>query len=503
MQLRYLVFTFFIVLASALRGAPALASESREILPAGQLGLAADLRWGMSTADAKIAAPGLLLAPDPGRYDPRLALQGTGTIYYSGCPLGLTLSFFRDKLDRVRVRSRDGTLCHARIERELTQYYGDPNIPASCPNIISRQWLRPGMQTEYDYTCIETQQRGMDVKFTALENFTGRQTANFKCNVLDVEILPPSDGSPEPSLVPGYSDLGCQDDYYPPVSIRLRETGIPVVNVRIGINGIATGADLASSSGKPRLDDAALRITRDVLRFQAAKVDGQPVEVTRQIRFLFKARPIGRGIVDPIAVTELYDTWGFHWPNVGHSTAERVGADHRPSLNLVSNDIKQGMFRAPDGSSPALSWSLGPLGTQSYMLVAEEAKISAHEEPQLFWAVLNIPRSVRALPRNVSSDLKLATPEGAVNAFLATWRDKSKRPGLQHLPNSRGAAINVPIRFQLFALDKRFALDKWIDIDPLRVDRGQLIDAMKGHVLAAGEITTLFWKEEPLTGLTQ
>src|SRR5438105_2114977 len=133
MRFKHLAHVSWVLALMVLGASTALAGEAGEILSAGDLGLAQNLRWGMTIADAKLALPALTLVPDPGRFDPRLAFVGTSAIRYAGCDLNFTLRFFRDHLDHVRVQTQNGADCHSDIERDLTARYHDPNIPVACP----------------------------------------------------------------------------------------------------------------------------------------------------------------------------------------------------------------------------------------------------------------------------------------------------------------------------------------------------------------------------------
>jgi protein TonB len=63
---------------------------------------------------------------------------------------------------------------------------------------------------------------------------------------------------------------------YPPVSRRLGETGKVVLRVELDETGRVSAAQLISSSGHPRLDDAALAAVK-AWRCQPAQRDGQAV----------------------------------------------------------------------------------------------------------------------------------------------------------------------------------------------------------------------------------
>jgi periplasmic protein TonB len=76
-------------------------------------------------------------------------------------------------------------------------------------------------------------------------------------------------------------------DYYPPTSIQLEEEGRPRVKICYGTNGRVTEVTLAESSGKKRLDDAAIRMGRQ-FRFKAGTVDGVAQEGCANQPIVFK-----------------------------------------------------------------------------------------------------------------------------------------------------------------------------------------------------------------------
>lgn len=76
-------------------------------------------------------------------------------------------------------------------------------------------------------------------------------------------------------------------DYYPPTSIQLEEEGRPRVKICYGTNGRVTEVTLAESSGKKRLDDAAIRMGRQ-FRFKPGTVDGVAQEGCANQPIVFK-----------------------------------------------------------------------------------------------------------------------------------------------------------------------------------------------------------------------
>jgi para-nitrobenzyl esterase len=122
---------------------------------------------------------------------------------------------------------------------------------------------------------------------------------------------------------------------------------------------------------------------------------------------------------------------------------------------------------------PGLSWSAGPRGTRSYVIVMQDADALRNGAPILHWTMLNIPAKVTKLDAAMS-----APPAGAENG-----------------PNMRGA--NQPYtgprtpagpkhryHLQVFALDTEFPPAAISTFDALTA-------AMKDHVLASGEVIGL------------
>jgi len=136
--------------------------------------------------------------------------------------------------------------------------------------------------------------------------------------------------------------------------------------------------------------------------------------------------------------------------------------------------------------SPAIVWSAGPAGTQSYVLIAEGVG-ETRADPTVHWIVYDIPLTARSLPQGVPTDVEIANPAGAINGIEDS---ESGREDIGGAPGYRGpnppAGATHPYYFQVFALDKKLSLD------PAKAKRTAVIDAMKGHVLASGEIVVKY-----------
>jgi Raf kinase inhibitor-like YbhB/YbcL family protein len=124
------------------------------------------------------------------------------------------------------------------------------------------------------------------------------------------------------------------------------------------------------------------------------------------------------------------------------------------------------------GMSPPLAWTKGPTGTVSYVVLAEDSGVN-RAEPIVHWIVYNIPSGMRYLPSEVTGDTAL--PAGVMQG-------KNVSGSTGYLGPKPPAGQTHPYHFQVFALNGR------LDIDPANADRATVLAAMKGRVVALGDI---------------
>ena len=126
---------------------------------------------------------------------------------------------------------------------------------------------------------------------------------------------------------------------------------------------------------------------------------------------------------------------------------------------------------------PGLSWTKGPQGTKSYVLIMQDSSLLLRGAPILHWTMINIPAAVTKLEPGMT-----APPAGAVYG-----------------PNVRGASQpymgpRTPpgpkdnYHFQIFALDTTVPAEAGISYEVLT-------SAMKDHVLASGAVVGLGEKD--------
>ncbi len=118
-----------------------------------------------------------------------------------------------------------------------------------------------------------------------------------------------------------------------------------------------------------------------------------------------------------------------------------------------------------DGSPPLIRWDQPPSEALSFALICEDPD-APQPRPFVHWLVYAIPGHTRSLDSNLSAFREGKNGRGQEGYAPAA---PPVGQGLHHY------------HFQLFALDTDLAL-------PADVDRESLLDAIRGHVTAWGEI---------------
>lgn len=130
--------------------------------------------------------------------------------------------------------------------------------------------------------------------------------------------------------------------------------------------------------------------------------------------------------------------------------------------------------------SPPLSWSAGPEGTRSYVVLLESPD-APEPKPFIHWVAYDIPAGTTQIRGSLPGQPALTEPVA-----------------LKQGPNSAGSigysGPKPPVgdgphryHFQVFALDRMLGL-------PPGATRAQVLEAMGGHVLAAGELVGTYAK---------
>ena len=125
-----------------------------------------------------------------------------------------------------------------------------------------------------------------------------------------------------------------------------------------------------------------------------------------------------------------------------------------------------------ENMSPPIEWSKGPTGTRSYVILTEDSGVNRHD-PVFHWVVYDIPSNMRSLPEHMGNEAKLDT---------GVMQGLNVRKTAGFLGPKPPAGQTHPYHFEVFALNTK------LDLDPAKADRNAVVDAMKGHVLAEGDI---------------
>ncbi|HZS39440.1 MAG TPA: YbhB/YbcL family Raf kinase inhibitor-like protein [Polyangia bacterium] len=133
-----------------------------------------------------------------------------------------------------------------------------------------------------------------------------------------------------------------------------------------------------------------------------------------------------------------------------------------------------------DGRSPPLRWAGVPAEARELVLVVEDPD-APMPRPFVHWTIYNIPPSSRWLDEGLPpSGLPLA--DGSIQGKTSTGREGWIGP-----EPPRGHGVHH-YHFQLFAVDQPLDLQA-------PVDRDQLLEKMKGHVIGSGELVGTYEKK--------
>jgi Raf kinase inhibitor-like YbhB/YbcL family protein len=124
--------------------------------------------------------------------------------------------------------------------------------------------------------------------------------------------------------------------------------------------------------------------------------------------------------------------------------------------------------------SPALSWSGVPEGTRELVLICEDPD-APMSRPFVHWILHRLPGNIMSLPPGVPKERELKEFGGAVQG-----RNGYKTRGWSGPQPPLGHGVHH-YHFELFAIDTQLSLGPDATLD-------ELASAMRGHVLAEGEI---------------
>ena len=125
---------------------------------------------------------------------------------------------------------------------------------------------------------------------------------------------------------------------------------------------------------------------------------------------------------------------------------------------------------------PGLEWTKGPAATKSYAIIMQDTDLVMRGSPILHWSVVNIPATVTKLPAGMKPE---EIPAGSI--YGPNYQGAGKPylgprtpPGPKH-------------RYHIQVL----AIDTQLPADFAPKSYGELIEPLKGHVIATGDVVGL------------
>lgn len=125
--------------------------------------------------------------------------------------------------------------------------------------------------------------------------------------------------------------------------------------------------------------------------------------------------------------------------------------------------------------SPPLAWSGVPQAAKELALICDDPDAPS-KAPWVHWVFYGIPANVKSLPEGISPQPRPDSPAGAMNG-VNSWPDNNS--GYRGPNPPKGNVHHY--HFHIYALDAA------LDLKP-GLDKNGLLAAMKGHILAEGEL---------------
>jgi Raf kinase inhibitor-like YbhB/YbcL family protein len=134
--------------------------------------------------------------------------------------------------------------------------------------------------------------------------------------------------------------------------------------------------------------------------------------------------------------------------------------------------------------SPALSWSAVPNGTRELVVICEDPD-AGNPPPFVHWVMYKIPATATGLPEGLPLDNVTPLPadlRGAVQGLSGfrrpTYRGPAPPPGKVH-----------HYHFVIYAIDVALP-----PLEPMKapLTRAEILEAIKGHVVAQGELVPVY-----------
>ncbi|HBN26273.1 MAG TPA: YbhB/YbcL family Raf kinase inhibitor-like protein [Desulfobacteraceae bacterium] len=165
-----------------------------------------------------------------------------------------------------------------------------------------------------------------------------------------------------------------------------------------------------------------------------------------------------------------------------------MDAKSRQELTVTSSAFNEGSMIPikytlnSENISPDISWKGSPDGTKSFVIIMEDPDIPMPKfliPSWIHWIVYDIPPGTTSIPAAIpiTGTLDNGMKQGKTS-FMKTGYKGPKPPFGTHR-----YFFNI------------YALDKTIDLSPVKANKKKIMKAMDGHVLAKGTLMGRYKKE--------
>ena len=135
-----------------------------------------------------------------------------------------------------------------------------------------------------------------------------------------------------------------------------------------------------------------------------------------------------------------------------------------------------------ENRSPGLAWTGAPAETKSFALICDDPDAPRPKKPGptpwVHWVMYNIAGSVTQLPEGIPRVAEPPQVAGAKQGKNSWDSDNTGYRGPMPPPGSGAHRYFF----------KLYALDTVVDLDPSKASKDALLRAIKGHVLAEGQV---------------
>ena len=138
--------------------------------------------------------------------------------------------------------------------------------------------------------------------------------------------------------------------------------------------------------------------------------------------------------------------------------------------------------------SPPLDWADVPEGTQSFAVIVHSTESQASDESWIHWLIWNLPADSTGLEEGIEEleTLENGARQGLNGTGIVGYLGPCPPPLISRHASVPGGGSNPKQEIEKYNFEV-YALDVMLDLAP-GATRQQLLEAMEGHILGAGEL---------------